>query len=696
MIKRRACLVSLMISAFLAYAGEMKVVNPEPGKWANRQVLVLDVPDDEDAFYSLNGADPATTGFAYDGPVLLDVTGPVELRIASVGDGRIKTDVTVIYTVDPAVPGIKENEQFISMITAKGIIDYKAGTQLEIPSGLKYSMGRQPEAYMAGASLYYSSDCILSRCIPCTVTEGGPKWRFVIRTLPSQSGTFTRRPVPFSISGWDTVLFTDKKCIYKIDDSLWMPVKEPVKIDRSKKHTIAWQSVSFETGNPVQYFELPPKPMLLCTAAPDGAVTAVLRGEQGYRIGVPTGDSAALFEVAGIDTFNGDEIRGTLDAAIYYDSVYQGTLPASYDIDKRSPPVPVISSSALSFYSRKDVNLRIASEADAVVYAAVTGPFPVPEDMIKDEEEKIPGVPEESAFKLLKNASVSLESSSESAVLYRVYAFAADHAGNRSGCASYSVVVDKYNYYLDPSADPAVAEGTKMHPFTSFGQCIPVFKSSRYVHLTVKGTVTVPTGETRIGSNCVIKGTEDARLEFSPGSSLSVQSASLDISGCILERNDKGGQESGMNVPFIKLEHAVLALADCEVTALFNGSGTVISSDTSVINIADSGITAKASSYASCLSAVASKIKMKNIRSAAAAGTAVDFSVQGGEFELRDSLCKITGTYGRTAELFGACSRITDNVFDADLDAGSRTGNAVYADAKSISVEYSRNALQGF
>lgn len=704
MRRRTLCFISLFFSAAAALFADVKILNPEPGTWANRQVLVLDVPDDEDAFYSLNGSDPVSSGFAYDGPVLLDVEGPVELRVITTKEDKVASDTTVVYTVSPASPSDSGAASFINSVTAQGIVDYTAGASFSIPPSLSYSLGQQPESYLNGVTISYAANCILTRDVPCTVTDGTAKWRFIIRAFPSQTGTFTRRDVPFKVSDWSTITFTDNKLIYKIDDSYWAPVKDPVRLDRSVRHIISWQSVAVAAGNPVESFELPPKPVLYTSISGTGAVTAVLRGEDDYRFGIDTNNTVVLFEIAGIDTFPGDETKGVLNAGIYYNSVYQGTIPVSYDVDKRAPCAPVITSSASSFYSRKNVNVKIGAEAGSTLYVAVSDPVPVTDDMPADVSRSDFDSVTADNFAVSKSGSVGLESTSESAVYYKVCAFAVDGKGNKSSVSVYDVVIDQYNYYLDASggdsdgssADGSSADGSRAHPFTSFGQFAGVLKTSRYVHITVNGSVRMPPGETVFASNCAIEGKNDARLIFGAGSSVVVRSASLSVSNCVIERSGTADMQNDTDVSFIKLEHSVLALNGCEVTASFGSNGTVITADTSVVTVSDSGITSKAAVYSSCISSVATKVKIKDARISSVAATAVNFSAQGGDFELRSSSCSITGTYGRSVELFGTHSRITDNTFNATLSSGGRTGNAVYADAKNVAVEYGRNILQGF
>ena len=112
---------------------------------------------------------------------------------------------------------------------------------------------------------------------------------------------FTRRNVPFKVSDWSTITFTNSKFIYKIDDSYWAPMKDPVQLDRSVRHIIYWQSIEVSAGNPVESFELASKPVMFISSSESGAVTAVLRGDDNYRFGIDINDTVVLFGIACID-----------------------------------------------------------------------------------------------------------------------------------------------------------------------------------------------------------------------------------------------------------------------------------------------------------------------------------------------------------------------------------------------------------
>ena len=51
-------------------------------------MLVIQVAENEEYLYSLDGTDPEEFGFAYDGPVLLDTTGDIKLRIKKLGNSK--------------------------------------------------------------------------------------------------------------------------------------------------------------------------------------------------------------------------------------------------------------------------------------------------------------------------------------------------------------------------------------------------------------------------------------------------------------------------------------------------------------------------------------------------------------------------------------------------------------------------------
>ena len=64
---------------------QIDFLSPLTGEWANKQMLIIDSSNSAgDYFYSIDGSDPESFGFAYDGPVLLDVEGNIKLKVTKI------------------------------------------------------------------------------------------------------------------------------------------------------------------------------------------------------------------------------------------------------------------------------------------------------------------------------------------------------------------------------------------------------------------------------------------------------------------------------------------------------------------------------------------------------------------------------------------------------------------------------------
>ena len=102
-MKKKLLSVFIILSGILAapLTAEISLLSPCEGVWGNRQMLVIDNSEGGDFFYSIDGADPETFGFAYDGPVLLDVAGEVQLNVTRITSGGKKENTSVAFTVQP-------------------------------------------------------------------------------------------------------------------------------------------------------------------------------------------------------------------------------------------------------------------------------------------------------------------------------------------------------------------------------------------------------------------------------------------------------------------------------------------------------------------------------------------------------------------------------------------------------------------
>lgn len=687
--------ISIFLSLFLfsvfcqGLFAEIKLASPVKGMWANKQILVIEDVKDGDYFYSINGSDPERFGFAYDGPVLLDMNGPITLKVTYVSHNGKKESVSVDYTVIENDAYSASYSDFISSFFDTGLINYSSGSVLSIPAALDYSLGLPPDSFMKGQDLFLSENSVLTRIIPCVLWDKATdvKWRFIIKTFPQAPGIYSRRDVPFEITDWDTINFTDINLLYKIDSEYWDLPRKPKKIDRSRSHMISWQNLEYEAGNPIEFFVLPPKPELLSRQEPDGGITYYFKGDDSYAMAVLSEDKEQyqeLFTELGVDTFAGDKVSGKFKIGVFSNSVYQGEFETNYRIDKRPPVNPIITTNVHGFYSRQNVNVHIQGVQDTDLYVAVSEPIINEKDAGKNVS--LTNFKPVAGFE----TDILLSANKNGPVYYKVGAYSKS-GDNVSQISEYEVIIDQYNYYFDASSNSEIADGTVQHPYKDFVQCLSEINKSSSVCLNVAGNVIVPEGKHILTANCTVVNKGNGTFVFEGDSSLIVKNASLELANFrILSKKGK----STVSIPLIKLENAVLTAINCEAGVEFGKNGTFIDSYKSIINLSDSIVSVSAISYASFISSVKSRISIRNSTLNAVADTSVLISANQGELNITNNSMKVSGKAGRISELFGAEALFENNTFNAQL-AKKGIVTAIYADKESSLTE-SKNNNYGF
>ena len=227
----------LAFSVFFSAFADFTVLSPVPGVWANRQTLQILLPEGEEAYYSVNGADPLVSGFAYDSPVIIDLTGDVEIRISSIGNDGKKTESTVSYSVVERSLSDSESDTFLKDFLSVPVYEYIPGKKISVPSSLKIAVGNGEPVFSTAKELSLSEDCSLESYVPIVFSDGKSFWRGMIHSLPS-AGTIARSSVPFEIDDWTHLTFKDKSYIYCVDDGWWQGSAESVELDRSVFHII--------------------------------------------------------------------------------------------------------------------------------------------------------------------------------------------------------------------------------------------------------------------------------------------------------------------------------------------------------------------------------------------------------------------------------------------------------------------------
>ncbi|WP_027727767.1 FN3 associated domain-containing protein [Treponema sp. C6A8] len=682
-------LIFLMTAGLSNLIAEINVINPVKGVWANKQMLVIDTSEGGEFYYSVDGSNPANFGFFYDRPVLLDVEGDVNLKISHVRpDGRDET-VEVRYSVNTDRAENKPYSDFISTFYDTGLVNYTSGTVFSIPAEMNFKMNNSTE-FMHGIDLSISEKNVLSRYVPCVVrpAEGGKSWRFIIKTFPHVAGLNNTRKVPIKIEDWETVVFTDKNLLYKIDDEYWSMPLENRHIDRSRPHIVSWQNVDFQKGSAIDFCILPAKPKIKTMLERDGTTSFVVEGDSSYTMSVK-GDNnrySELYSQLGADVFYGDNAEGLLKVGLFSSSVYQGEISVSYNIDKRAPEVPKISSDFEGFYSRRNVRLGVETDSKNKLFIAVSRPLLI-KDVTKLNDEVINALKQTSVgnFKEYKPNGYQNEflPNDAGALFYKIQAYSQNEI-TKSQTVEYSFIIDSYNYFFDSESSGKNADGSAAHPYNNIKECLEDINSCTSVKLRLKGNAEFPPEAIRLVSDCEILNDGNATLIFNEGSSIQIDKSTLSLNNIRIQK-EKVLSENDL-IPLFSLNNGTLELKNCELSADFAKNGTVIDASSGVVKVFDSIASVNAVTYSSFISSMNSYLILRDSVINTSADTSVVISATKGNVDSISNQFKVSAKTGRIAELFGAKGDFEKNVFKCDLPQNQNSDGFVMVFANKDSV----------
>lgn len=162
-------------SLALASPVPFRVISPVPGSWANRQALVVEQSVGTEILYSVDGSDPALSGLAYDGPILLDKSGLVTLRILAIDRNGKRYPSQCIYTV------AEENIQGPAGFPEKSAITGGGEfTEITIPDGFSWTFGDGIPSVSGGKTIAVSAVRGAVRLYPIVLSDGNHRWRYII------------------------------------------------------------------------------------------------------------------------------------------------------------------------------------------------------------------------------------------------------------------------------------------------------------------------------------------------------------------------------------------------------------------------------------------------------------------------------------------------------------------------------------
>lgn len=659
-----AAVLSLISLSAFGFS-EKDIISPASGTWCNQQALVLSSSNASEVYYSLTGSDPFESGFAYDGPVLIEKKGSVRVRIGVVESDGLKKEFVIDYTVMPAVFSELDEEtaSFAEKNLAKTpLITYRSGTEYSFPSGIRYSFEKTRVPFLK-QKLKLQQNNFIGRFASFFATDGFNNYHSVILIVPEEIVAVENKyALPFSITDWNTFSFTDKKYIYQIDDEMWNFDYSERFIGRECEHVIHWQSVDFAENSTVYEYVLPAMPEVKGIINGDGIVSFKLPEDKNYT-----------FENGGklifAEAFFGEETEGSFSPKIYLDGNLNGCVNVAYHLDRLAPEIPVISASGDSAFSRKTLALKIECPEDAKIFYAVSEPvyYEESKDIADDIEIAMP-----EDFAEYDGSDIVIESPEDKSCACKVFAYAVDAAGNTSKIVDQLYVIDELNFYVGASKENGKADGSFMNPFVSFDQVVAAINASEGVtRIHLKGDITVESGEQVIEKDCVIRG-NGSKIIFMEGASLSIQNASVEIFSCTLEK-----QADSASL-LAQVEKSAVFFNDCEIAGFYGEDGKLFEIKDSKVSFVDCGITLSASRIAVCGNITDGTLNVSGCRFTAIGQSASALKVLNSEATFDNNLFTLIGGICKGVDIAGGSISFAGDVFNAQSDGKYRNSGAVF------------------
>jgi hypothetical protein len=156
---------------------DFQILNPVPGTWANPQRLILYGTENKEIFWTDDESDPfGAGGRRYAGPVLIDKTGDIRLRLGiRYADGR-RREGAVSYTA--AVPETGLSSGFYEELRRHEVEPVRAAVSLAVPAACTWSIGGIPRN-AGGTSAVLRPEALIKRFVPFHVSGDMGTYRFV-------------------------------------------------------------------------------------------------------------------------------------------------------------------------------------------------------------------------------------------------------------------------------------------------------------------------------------------------------------------------------------------------------------------------------------------------------------------------------------------------------------------------------------
>lgn len=650
----------------------VRVINPVPGEWANRQTLVIEHNPLWTVTYSLDGSDPAISGIVYDGPILLDLQGLVALRLHAAQGNRTWSE-RIVFTVSEAPPPIA-----LAPDASSGIIEVGEFLELQIPPSLSFGID-DPSPYIPGGrSVLFTAMRGLGRLYPLAVSDRTNRWRWVLSSgneaVPDDKPATTTRGL--SVHDWYFFSFDDPDTvIFRIDNGQWQRYSTPVFIDRASDSSLQWYSPSRDKGA-VHTVPFPAKPSLRGIPSQSSSFDPVFisvddkRWKVYYRLsGKDDADSVLLGDGLLVETPAFSSTVFDLDFDVYHDSLYHGSLRTRFELDRKPPRIPFVGVPPSFTFSRTPVILEPAGEDEVVI--AIDPPL----------------------FSRDGNAYI-LHGQSDRAVDYTVSVFSRDAAGNVSPKRVQKIRVDIHALFVGQGKTSGVAgDGTPDNPYTSLDEAFDQIRdrSSWRIYLVsdtrLSRAHTVQSDVRLIGGDHTVLASADAFLFVSGGK--------LSLENCTLSRTAVVETER----PFIDAVRSSVAIHNSSVLDTGCSRSVLIRASDSGLIVGNSRLSVSALAHAIGIDARSSSVTITASTLTVTSRTLAVISLNSVRFHMTDSTVQVSPRIaGRAIEAWNSELSLSKSQLIRKPESASRRiqDAAIWYDASSTIERLEQIAFSGF
>lgn len=726
-IKKYFLFFSLFFLFGLSSFANDYLLSPVDGEWANQQPLIIDVPDGGAAYYSLTGDNPMKSGFAYDSPILLDMEGPVLLKIVVVKkDGQVIEEQASFSCGKSNAIGLDTLHQI-----SVPIIELSENNPIVIDENAYFSFADNSEPYLKGREIDFLPNNDLEELLPLIIKQDEKMYRYMVQTCVSsdyepvakknhsstlsypENQTLVEQnlsdcPLELAFHQWSTLEVKAPNNVYAtLDNGNWQTGDFSISLDRETEHSIYWLKVPSENATQgdidlpygvVFFSRIPAKPAIvteqhnerssikIALDSPDFDMALL----QNHALGKNFSKKAKSFE---IDTPDGHELISDIQFLCYYDGIAQGVLFVPVVVDKLPPKSPTIVPSVKGDFLRNDVNVSFVSDCDVYLYAQAVS--------LSDSEISKYADNTESEFSFRKSdAHLSLskmaicKAENEKAVLYSLATYAKDKAGNISECSYYKVLIDSTNYYLsqDAKIKTLLQDGSASNPFSSFSQLKSAMEKGSAVKVHLSGNFVCDEPIEIIDGNCSFVSKTGSRISVNSNLFMHLDNSVVSMENCIIEQSFSNESDDFVQVNLFEVDNSSLSLKNCELVSVTNKSSSLFVLQNSNLTVDTSGVSLQTSDYGSLYNAVNSTMECHSVRNSLTSTIASCISINSGKCNLFDSNFQVNGNSVKFYELFDTEYSMKNNVF---LYKNS-SKNMFSTDVFCKKILYENNASRSF